>query len=207
MTLLPIAVLEGRKRRARDDRNVVAVEVALGKLLADLELDEFQKLRIVDLVDLVEEHDHRWNTDLLGEQDVLLGLRHRAVGRRHDEDRAVHLRGAGDHVLHIVGVARAIDVRIVALVGLILDVGGRDGDPALALLGSLVDVRISGELGLALLGKNLGDRRGERCLAMVDVTDGPDVHVRLIPLEFSLSHFTPLLFWNSGGPPSSRTRP
>jgi len=29
---------------------------------------------------------------------------------------------------------------------------------------------------------------------MVDVTDGADVHVRLIPLEFSLRHFTPLLF-------------
>jgi hypothetical protein len=39
------------------------------------------------------------------------------------------------------------------------------------------------------------------------VTDGADVHVRLIPLEFSLSHFTPLLLWNSGGPPCSRTRP
>jgi hypothetical protein len=33
------------------------------------------------------------------------------------------------------------------------------------------------------------------------VTDGADVHVRLIPLEFSFRHFTPLLFWNSGGPP------
>ena len=145
--MLLVAVLEGSERRAGDDRNVVAVEVALGKLLADFELDELEQLGIVDLVDLVEEHDHRRNADLLGEQDVLLGLRHRAVGGRHDQDRAVHLGGAGDHVLHIVGVARAIDVRIVALVGLILDVGGRDGDPALALFRRLVDVRVVGELG------------------------------------------------------------
>ena len=34
---------------------------------------------------------------------------------RHDQDRAVHLRRAGDHVLDVVGVAGAIDVRVVAL--------------------------------------------------------------------------------------------
>ncbi len=30
--------------------------------------------------------------------------------KRQDQDRAVHLRGTRDHVLHVVGVARAIDV-------------------------------------------------------------------------------------------------
>src|SRR5256885_16661948 len=30
-------------------RNIVAVEVTLGKLLADLQLDQFEQLRIVDL--------------------------------------------------------------------------------------------------------------------------------------------------------------
>ena len=119
-----VLVLEGGQRRTGDDRNVVAVEVALGKL-ADFQLDQLEQLGIVDLVDLVQEDDHGRNADLLGEQDVLLGLRHRAVGGRHDQDRAVHLGGAGDHVLHIVGVARAIDVRIVARCGLILDVSGR----------------------------------------------------------------------------------
>jgi hypothetical protein len=48
----------------------------------------------------------RRHADLAGEQDVLAGLRHRAVGRRDHEDRAVHLRRARDHVLHVVGVAR-----------------------------------------------------------------------------------------------------
>ena len=139
---LGVSILEGGERRTRDDRNVVAVEVALGKLLADFQLDQLEQLGIVDLVDLVQEDDHGRNADLLGEQDVLLGLRHRAVGGRHDQDRAVHLGGAGDHVLHIIGVARAIDVRIVARCGLILDVRGRDGDAALALFGRLVDVGV-----------------------------------------------------------------
>jgi hypothetical protein len=44
------------------------------------------------------------HADLAGEQDVLARLRHRAVGRGDHEDRAVHLRGARDHVLDVVGV-------------------------------------------------------------------------------------------------------
>jgi hypothetical protein len=39
-------------------------------------------------------------------------------------------------------------------------------------------------------GHHLGDRGGQRGLAVVDVTDGADVAVRLVPLEFFLRHFT-----------------
>src|SRR3712207_7670815 len=42
--------------------------------------------------------------------------------------------------------------------------------------------------------QHLGDRRGERRLPVVDVTDGADVDVRLSPLELRLRH---------GGPPRS----
>ncbi len=110
---LRVAVLERRQRRAGDDRDVVAGEVVGGEQLAHLELDELQQLGVVDLVDLVEEHHHRRHADLLGQQDVLAGLRHRAVGGGDHQDRAVHLRRAGDHVLHVVGVAGAVDVGIV----------------------------------------------------------------------------------------------
>ena len=82
-----------------------------------------------------------------GEQDVLRGLGHRAVGGGHDQDRAVHLGGAGDHVLDVVGVARAVDVGVVAVVGLVLDVRGVDRDPALALLRGLVDLVEGREVG------------------------------------------------------------
>ena len=108
-------VLERHERRALDDRNVVAGELVLRQQLANFELDELEQLRIVDHVDLVHEDDERRHADLTGEQDVLAGLRHRAVGGRDDEDRAVHLRGAGDHVLHVVGVAGAVDMGVVAV--------------------------------------------------------------------------------------------
>ena len=120
-------------------------------------------------------------------------LRHRAVGGGDHEDRAVHLRSAGDHVLDVVSVTRAVDVGVVATLRLVLDVCDRDGDAALALLGSLVDV-IERELRVevrVLVVQDLGDRSRQRRLAVVDVTNGADVDVRLGPLELCLRHCGP----------------
>jgi hypothetical protein len=103
------------------------------------------------MVDLVQEHDQRGNADLAGEQDVLAGLRHRAVGGRHDQDRAVHLRGTGDHVLHIVGVAGAVDVGVVAVGRLVFDVRRRDRDAAGLFFRRLVDLVVRRERGTARL--------------------------------------------------------
>ena len=138
--LVLLVALERLERRADDERDVVAREVVLGEQVAHLDLDELEQLVVVDHVGLVEEHDDVGHADLAGEQDVLARLRHRAVGRRDHEDRAVHLRGAGDHVLHVVGVTRTVDVRVVAVLGLVLHVRGGDRDPALLLLGSVVDL-------------------------------------------------------------------
>src|SRR6188768_3137056 len=193
--------LERLERGAADDRDVVTREVVLGQQLADLELDEVEQLGVVDHVDLVEEHDDERHLDLAGEQDVLPGLGHRAVGRGDDEDRAVHLRGAGDHVLDVVGVPGAVDVRVVAGVGLVLDVGDRDRDPALALLGRVVDRVERAVLGLAAQGEVLADRGGERRLAVVDVADRADVDVRLVALELLLGHRTFSLHGWGGRPP------
>ena len=105
-----------------------------------------------------------------------------------DEDGPVHLGGTGDHVLDVVRVTRAVDVGVVAGVGLVLDVGDGDGDPALALLGGVVD-RVEGAvLRLALQGEVLGDRRGQARLAVVDVADRADVDMRLGALELLLGH-------------------
>ena len=105
-------ILERFLRSAVDDRNLVALEVVLVEQIAEFHDDERNELR-VGLVALVHVHDHVGNADLLGEQDVFPGLRHGAVVGGDHQDRGVHLRGTGDHVLDIVGVPGAIDVGVV----------------------------------------------------------------------------------------------
>src|SRR5687768_16725362 len=184
---LRIAALERLERGDADDGNVVAGELIAGEQLADLHLDELEEVRIGG-VDLVEGDDDVRHADLAGEQDVLARLRHRAVGGGDHEDRTVHLRGAGDHVLDVVGVTRAVDVRVVALLGRVLDVSGGDGDAALALFGSLVDLVEGHERSRALRGQDLRDGSRQRRLAVIDVTDRADVDVRLTAIEFLFGH-------------------
>ena len=113
------------------------------------------------------------------EQNVLAGLRHRAVGGRDHQDRAVHLRRAGDHVLHIIGVAGAVDMGVMAVLRLIFDMRRRNRDAARLLFRRLVDLVIGRKGRAARLRQNLGDRRRQRRLAMVDVPNRPNVAVRL----------------------------
>ena len=59
---------------------------------------------------------------------MLAGLRHDAVVGRDEEDGAVHLRGARDHVLDEVHVAGAVGVRVLARLRLVADVRDVDRD-------------------------------------------------------------------------------
>jgi len=76
---------------------------------------------------------------------------------------------------------------------LVLDVRRRDRDPARLLFRRLVDLVVGRERRAARLRQNLRDRRRQRRLAVVDVTDRPDVAVRLVPLEFRLCHLSLLV--------------
>ncbi len=121
-----------------------------------------------------------------------LRLGHRAVGGRYHQDRPVHLGRPRYHVLDVVGVARAVHVGVVPVLGGVLLVGGGDRDPALLLLGGVVYL-IEGHLAVGgvvgdPLGQDLGDGGREGRLAVVDVAYGADVEVRLVPLEHSSGH-------------------
>src|SRR5574337_255919 len=183
------AGLQRFERAAADHGDLVAGEVVGREQLADLEFDQLEQFGVVHQVDLVQEDDEVGDVDLAGEQDVLAGLGHRPFGGGDDQDRAVHLGGAGDHVLDVVGVAGAVDVRVVPVRGLVLDVRGVDGDAALALLRRLIDLVEGDEVDLRVCRvQDLRDRRGQGGLAVVDVPDGPDVHVFFRPLELRLGH-------------------
>ena len=100
---------------ATDEGDVLPVEAVLRQEFTGFHLDQVDQFRVVHEVALVEEDDQFGDADLPGEQDVLPGLRHRAVRRREEQDGAVHLRRPGNHVLDVIGVAGAVDVGVVPL--------------------------------------------------------------------------------------------
>ena len=131
---------------------------------------------------------------------MLTRLGHGAVVGSDDEDGTVHLGGACDHVLDVVGVAGAVDVSVVPLIGLILNVRDGDSDTAVALFGRLVNAEEVTELGLLLQRHNLCHGGCQCGLTVVDVTDGSDVEVRLSSYEFLLSHPGAFLLLNRLAP-------
>src|SRR6267143_3969704 len=184
-----VTTLQSLQGTALDDRRVVAREVVARQELSYLELDQVQELGVVHHVHLVHEHDDVGHVDLLGEQDMLSRLRHRSVCGTYHENGAIHLRGTGDHVLHIIRVPRTVDVRVVPLVALVLDVRGRDRDAPFPLLGRLVDLVERDWRCQSLLGLDRRDRRRQSGLAVIDVADRADIHVWLRTLKFGFAHF------------------
>src|SRR5207302_9217775 len=94
-----------------------------------------------------------------------------------------------DPVLHIVGVAGTIHVRVVPVLRLVLHVRRRDRDPARLLFRRLVDLVEGRELYLRIpLRQNLRNRRRQSRLPMIHVSYRPYVHVRLAPIKFLFAH-------------------
>src|SRR5574343_474021 len=184
-----LVAFEGLQRGSVDDRSVVAREVVLGEQFAQFHFDQLEQLGVVHHVALVHEHQHVRHAHLAGQQDVFAGLRHRAVSSGADEDGAVHLGSTGNHVLDVVGVARAVNVGVVTVGGFVFDVGGVDGDTARLFFRCSVNfIVLLG--GAAELGRQHGrDRSRQRGPAVGNVTNRPHVHVRFRTLEFFLSHY------------------
>src|SRR6266513_1525135 len=135
---LRVAVQRLQRRTLHDSNRIPGILVALQEF-ANFQFHQLQQLRVFHHVALVQKHHDGWNSHLARQQNVLPRLRHRSIGGCHDQDRAVHLRRAGDHVLDVVRVPRAVHVRVVAVRRFVLHVRNRDGDPALALLRSVID--------------------------------------------------------------------
>src|ERR1700719_2601647 len=185
------------QRRAANYGDAVAGKLVAFQEFANFQFHEFQQLRVFHHVAFIQKHYNGRHADLGSQQNVLARLRHGAVSGGDHENCAIHLRCAGDHVLDVVGVARAIHVRVVAVLRFILHVRNGNGDAPLALFRRVIDGIKRAELHLGIvLRQHLGDGRRQSSFAVIDVTDGPNVHVRLITLEFLLRH-VPLSFIQS----------
>ena len=171
-----------------DNGRVVTVVLVFRKQVANLHLDQVEHFGVVNHVALIQENYNTRHVHLTGEQHVLVGLGHRTVRSGNDQNGAVHLSGTGNHVLHIVGVARAVYVSVVAVGRLVLNVRGVDRDTTLFLLGSVVDRVERTEFRQTVLCQNSRDSSGKGGLTVVNVTDGTDVYVRFRPVEFFFCH-------------------
>ena len=183
--------------RTADDGSVVSGESVLIEKFANFHFNEFEKFFVVDLVAFVKEHEDVRNTNLTSKKDVLTSLRHRAVGSSNNEDCAVHLCSTGDHVFDIVGVAGAVNVCIVTLRSFILNVCGVDRDTSCFFFRSFIDFVILHRLSFALGCAVHRDCSGKSGFAVVDVTDGTNVNVRLCSFKLCFCHtrFPPILFF------------
>jgi len=119
---------------------------------------------------------------------VLASLRHGAVSSGANQDRTIHLGSTGDHVLHIVSVTRAVNMRVVTDIGVVLYVSGVDGDTASLLFRRAIDLVEVDTSGAENFGAHASQSGSQSGLAMVDVTNGADVDVRFVTFELFFSH-------------------
>ena len=181
--------LQSLQRGAPNHRKVVPGKLIRRQKLPNLQLHQVQKLLVVHHVHLVHEHDQRRNPNLTSQKNVLPCLRHHPIGRRHHQNRTVHLRRTRDHVLDVVRMTRAVHVRVVPIGRRVLHVRRRDRDPALPFLGRVVDrVERTNRVLRIVFRQHRRDRRRQRRLPVVDVPDRPDVHMRFRPVELFLRH-------------------
>src|SRR2546427_708103 len=146
-------------RRSLHPRTLVPPKLVLVQKAPHLHPPHLQQLRLLHHVHLVQEpHDVR-HPPLPRQQNVLPRLRHRPVRRAHHQDRPVHLRRPGDHVLDVVRVPRTVHVRVVPLRRLVLHVADRDRDPPLLLLRRVVDLVEPQRLRLPQRRQDPRDRR------------------------------------------------
>ena len=171
-----------------DDWEIIPWEVILGEEVTDIHFNEVDKFWVIDHIALVEEDDDLRNANLAGKKDVFAGLWHDTIGGGDDEDSSIHLRSAGDHVLDVVSVPRAVDVSIVTVLGLVFDVGGVDGNTTGSFFWGGIDSAIRHVFGETLHSKNVGNTRGEGGLSVVDVADSTNVNVGKITVKFFFCH-------------------
>ena len=187
--LFPLRLtVEGAECGPADDRAVL-VEVVECEEVTDFHLNEVEHFLIVNKVNLVHENEDLRNVNLTGEKDVLTGLGHRTVGRSDDEDCTVHLSSTGNHVLNVVGVARAVYVSIVTFLSLILNMSGVDGDTTFLFLGSVIDRIKRSHFGKTSFSQNFGDSSGQGSFTVVNVTDCTHIYVGFCTFVMFFCHF------------------
>ena len=119
---------------------------------------------------------------------MLSCLRHWAIVCGNNQNRTIHLRRTSDHVFHIICMTGAIYMSIMTVLRIIFHVSNSNGNTALLFLRRFIDLIESNSFGKSFFRQNFCDRSGKSSLTMVNVTHGPNVHMRFIANKFFFSH-------------------
>ena len=180
--------VKSTQSRTTDDRSVVTI-VAIGrKKLSHFHFYKFEHLFVVNHIAFVQENNDTRNVYLASQKNVFTSLGHGTIGSSHYNDSTVHLSSTGNHVLHIVGVTRAVNVSIVTISGLVLYVRSVNSNTSFFLLGSVVDRIERAFFRKTFFCKYSGDGSGQGSFTVVYVANGTNVYVRLSPLKLFFSH-------------------
>src|SRR3989339_1340566 len=168
-----------------DYRGLISRETVFIEKLSDFGFNKVNQLFVVNHIHFVQKHDNGRNADLSSQKNMLSSLGHNAVGGGHDENGSVHLGGAGNHVFDVVGVSGSVNVGVVPLGVLVFAVMQSDGYASGFFFRSVVYVFyflqpdfVAGQV------KRIQNTRRKGGFAVVNVTDGADVNVRLSSLKF-----------------------
>src|SRR5262249_7761104 len=114
---------------------------------------------------------------------MLLCLWHWTICSCNNQDSAVHLSRSSDHVLHIVGVTRTVNVRVVTIRCLVLNVCGINGDTTLFFFGCGIDLIILLRFRQTFFRKYSCNSSGQGCLTVVNMTDRTNIKMWFVPFK------------------------
>ena len=134
-----LLAIQSTQSGTADYRGLITGITVVGKKITNLHFNKFQFIIIINHIALVQEHDDIGNACLTGKENVLAGLRHRAVDSGYHENGAVHLGSGNNHVFYIISMARAIEMSIVARAGTVLHMSRVNGNAASSFLRRTVD--------------------------------------------------------------------
>ena len=179
--------IQATEGRTTDDGSIF-FEVVLRKEILHIHFYEFEHFFVFNHVALVEEHNEAGHVHLTSEKDVLTSLGHRTIRSSNYDDSTVHLGSTRYHVLHIVGVTRAVNVSIVTIGSFIFNVRRVDRDTTFLFFRSIVNLVERLHFAETILREYMSNSGSKSSLTVVNVTDGTNVHVRLGTLKLFFCH-------------------
>lgn len=87
-----------------------------------LHFNKLHQLLVINKVHLIQEHNQLWYTNLASQQNVLVSLRHGAIGSRNHRNSTVHLNSTSNHILQLMNLSTQFkdDTLVIAAVKVVL---------------------------------------------------------------------------------------